>query len=121
MKILFHDILTHFQCETHLVKYDLFSPFLHTGLLVDIYGDYKYLFLMCGAVIFSGGLFLFVMNTYNYHMLEKEKQKQVRASEVEMKQIPEAEMGQTEPEAKEKNGALRDPENTETPNDCELI
>lgn len=91
------------------------------GLLVDIYGDYKYLFLMCGAVIFSGGLFLFVMNIYNYHMLEKEKQNQVRASEMEMKQTPEAEMGQAEPEAKDKNGALREPENTETLNECELI
>lgn len=46
---------------------------LHTGLLVDIFNDYKYLFFMCGAVIVTGGLFLFVMNIYNYHMLEKEK------------------------------------------------
>uniref|UniRef100_A0A3P9M458 Major facilitator superfamily (MFS) profile domain-containing protein n=1 Tax=Oryzias latipes TaxID=8090 RepID=A0A3P9M458_ORYLA len=43
------------------------------GLLVDLYGDYKYLFYMCGAVIMSGGLFLIIMNIYHYHMLEKEK------------------------------------------------
>ncbi|KAM7423127.1 hypothetical protein PAMA_010923 [Pampus argenteus] len=42
------------------------------GLLVDVYNDYKYLFFMCGTVIVAGGLFLFVMNIYNYHMLEKE-------------------------------------------------
>ncbi|CAK6958676.1 monocarboxylate transporter 2-like [Scomber scombrus] len=43
------------------------------GLLVDVFDDYKYLFYMCGTVIVAGGLFLFVMNIYNYHMLEKEK------------------------------------------------
>ena len=26
---------------------------------------------MCGAVILTGGLFLFVMNVYNYHRLDK--------------------------------------------------
>ncbi|XP_070758746.1 monocarboxylate transporter 2-like [Enoplosus armatus] len=91
------------------------------GLLVDIFGDYKHLFFMCGSVIVTGGLFLFVMNIYNYHMLEKEKtaknteqnqqnpetQDQVSVSEAGMKQTPEAAMELTEPEAKEKNGAQR--------------
>lgn len=66
---------------------------------MDIFGDYKYLFYMCGSVIVTGGLFLFVMNIYNYHMLEKEKtakdreqnqktienQNEVSASAMEMK------------------------------------
>ncbi|XP_037640043.1 monocarboxylate transporter 2-like [Sebastes umbrosus] len=90
------------------------------GLLVDIFGEYKYLFFMCGSVILTGGLFLFVMNIYNYHMLEKEKpendsglknienQDQVNASEVEKVQTPEAATERTEPEAKEKNGAQKD-------------
>ncbi|XP_061730928.1 monocarboxylate transporter 2-like isoform X2 [Nerophis ophidion] len=43
------------------------------GFLVDIFEDYKYLFFMCGAVIVTGGLFLFVMNFYNYHMIEKQR------------------------------------------------
>ncbi|XP_077386661.1 monocarboxylate transporter 2-like [Festucalex cinctus] len=43
------------------------------GSLVDKFGDYKYLFFLCGAVIVSGGIFLFVMNIYNYHMLEKKR------------------------------------------------
>ncbi|XP_072307743.1 monocarboxylate transporter 2-like [Eucyclogobius newberryi] len=43
------------------------------GFLVDVSGDYKYLFLMCGGVILTGGIFLFIMNIYHYHMLEKEK------------------------------------------------
>ena len=95
---------------------------------MDIYGDYKYLFFMCGAVTVTGGVFLFVMNIYNYYMLDKEKLAKDRGqnpktiedqvSNSEMKPDPEAEMERTEPEAKEKNGAQRDPvpENVETPN-----
>ncbi|CAL8336553.1 unnamed protein product [Merluccius merluccius] len=40
------------------------------GILVDRY-DYRYLFIMCGAVIVTGGLFLFVMNVYNYHLMDR--------------------------------------------------
>ncbi|XP_056242892.1 monocarboxylate transporter 2-like [Seriola aureovittata] len=101
------------------------------GLLVDIFADYKYLFFMCGSVIVAGGLFLFVMNIYNYHMLEKEKtakerqqnqknienQGQVSVSEAEMKHTSEAAVEQTEPEVKDKSGAQTDPrpEDAETP------
>ncbi|XP_026163463.1 monocarboxylate transporter 2-like [Mastacembelus armatus] len=91
------------------------------GLLVDIFHDYKYLFFMCGSVILTGGLFLFIMNIYNYHMLEKENrvkdreenqrntEDQVSVSEAEMKQTPEAEEEQTEPQANGSNGVLLDP------------
>uniref|UniRef100_A0A667Y6A8 Monocarboxylate transporter 2-like n=1 Tax=Myripristis murdjan TaxID=586833 RepID=A0A667Y6A8_9TELE len=48
-------------------------PAAGKGALVDITGDYKYLFIMCGSVILTGGVFLFVMNMYNYHMLDKER------------------------------------------------
>ncbi|XP_075951817.1 monocarboxylate transporter 2-like [Anarhichas minor] len=48
------------------------------GLLLDVFDDYKYLFFMCGSVIVAGGVFIFVMNIYNYHMLEKEKPAKVR-------------------------------------------
>ncbi len=83
---------------------------------------------MCGSVIVTGGLFLFVMNIYNYHMLKKEARGKDREQDqkvtedqnqvVEMKQTPEAAMGQTEPEVKEENGAQKDPcqENSEVPN-----
>ncbi len=90
---------------------------LHTGLLVDIFDDYKYLFFLCGSVTVTGGLFLFVMNIYNYHMLEKENtakdreqnlenienQDQASFSEVGMRETSEATMEGTEPGAKEKN------------------
>ncbi|TNN39190.1 Monocarboxylate transporter 2 [Liparis tanakae] len=45
------------------------------GLLVDLYGDYKYLYFMCGGVLVTAGVFILVMNVFNYRMLEKEKEK----------------------------------------------
>lgn len=47
---------------------------LLAAFLVDIYGSYKYLFFMSGSVILTGGLFLLVMNIYNYHQLSKEEE-----------------------------------------------
>ncbi|KAJ7998963.1 hypothetical protein DPEC_G00210440 [Dallia pectoralis] len=44
------------------------------GALVDTFGDYKYLYLMCGAVMVLAGVFLLVMNVYYYRMLEKEEE-----------------------------------------------
>ncbi|KAJ8409268.1 hypothetical protein AAFF_G00234660 [Aldrovandia affinis] len=43
------------------------------GALVDIFKDYKYMYYMCGAVMLAAGLFLFVMNFYNYRLLEQEQ------------------------------------------------
>ncbi|XP_071760539.1 monocarboxylate transporter 2-like [Centroberyx gerrardi] len=86
------------------------------GALVDVFGHYRYLFIMCGTVIVAGGVFLFVMNIYNNHMLEKERaakdtdqncttkdnQDPEKAVEVQLEarqQPPEAAAEQTEPEA----------------------
>ncbi|KAJ0068872.1 hypothetical protein NL108_013346 [Boleophthalmus pectinirostris] len=69
------------------------------GLLVDIFGDYKYLFLMSGGVIVAGGVFLFITNIYRYRMLAKEKtnaeseeEKQNSAVDKEQENNPEVEM-----------------------------
>ncbi|KAF7667877.1 hypothetical protein LDENG_00044350 [Lucifuga dentata] len=91
---------------------------------------------MCGSLSVTGGLFLIVMNIYNYHMLEKERtikdmnqnlkttddQGLVKVSEAhqaEMQQIPEAANNaeQIEPEAADENSAQGDPrpEDAETP------
>uniref|UniRef100_A0A8C6UTE4 Major facilitator superfamily (MFS) profile domain-containing protein n=1 Tax=Neogobius melanostomus TaxID=47308 RepID=A0A8C6UTE4_9GOBI len=43
------------------------------GLLVDISGNYKSMFFMCGGVITLGGMFLFTMNVCRYHTLKKEQ------------------------------------------------
>ncbi|XP_064012144.1 monocarboxylate transporter 2-like isoform X2 [Pogoniulus pusillus] len=43
------------------------------GTLIDTFGDYKYMFIKCGAVMVLAGTFLFIMNYYNYRMLAKEE------------------------------------------------
>ncbi|XP_066554115.1 monocarboxylate transporter 2 [Amia ocellicauda] len=53
------------------------------GALVDIFGDYKYMYYVCGAVMLVSGIFLFIMNFYNYRMLDKEEKERLK-EEVEM-------------------------------------
>ncbi|XP_036387484.1 monocarboxylate transporter 2 [Megalops cyprinoides] len=52
------------------------------GALVDIFNDYKYMYFTCGAVMLAAGIFLFVMNFYNYRMLEREKKELERSVEL---------------------------------------
>ncbi|XP_044308061.1 monocarboxylate transporter 2-like isoform X2 [Varanus komodoensis] len=52
------------------------------GTLIDTFGDYKYMFIKCGAVMVLAGTFLFIMNYYNYQMLAKEE-KAKKKEEVE--------------------------------------
>uniref|UniRef100_A0A8C7E9K8 Monocarboxylate transporter 2-like n=1 Tax=Nothoprocta perdicaria TaxID=30464 RepID=A0A8C7E9K8_NOTPE len=54
------------------------------GTLIDTFGDYKYMFIKCGAVMVLAGTFLFIMNYYNYHMLAKEE-KERKAKEEDPK------------------------------------
>lgn len=46
------------------------------GALVDIFMDYKYMYFACGMMMLVPGLFLFIMNFFNYRWLEQEQQKQ---------------------------------------------
>ncbi|KAJ8258560.1 hypothetical protein COCON_G00175720 [Conger conger] len=52
------------------------------GALVDLFNDYKYMYYACGAVMLAAGLFLFVMNFYNYRILDREKEQQERDVEL---------------------------------------
>ncbi|XP_054833335.1 monocarboxylate transporter 2-like isoform X1 [Eublepharis macularius] len=45
------------------------------GTLIDAFGDYKYMFIKCGIVMVLAGLFLFIMNYYNYRKLAKEEKR----------------------------------------------
>lgn len=78
------------------------------------------MFIMCGAVITTGGLFLFVMNVYNYHLIDKKRRKakdqerpgeDLRALEhmpEESPQAPGREEAETGPEATEEDAAMGD-------------
>lgn len=79
---------------------------------------------MCGSVILFAGVFLSVMNIYNYHMLKKEgkamhseqNQKGLeRQDQVEIKHVTEPVTEQTEPGAKEES----DPEVGSCPKEVE--
>ncbi|XP_034169905.2 monocarboxylate transporter 2 isoform X2 [Pangasianodon hypophthalmus] len=52
------------------------------GALVDMFGDYSYMFYMCGAVMLTSGLFLFVMNYYNYRRKDAARRAQENDTEL---------------------------------------
>ncbi|XP_051644764.1 monocarboxylate transporter 2-like isoform X1 [Manacus candei] len=56
------------------------------GTLIDTFGDYKYMFIKCGAVMVLAGTFLFIMNYYNYCMLAKEE-KEKKTKEEDPKSV----------------------------------
>lgn len=64
----------------------LWTSFL-SGALVDIFGDYKYMYYACGVFMLVPGIFFFVMNYYNYKKLDEERRQRV---EVELKSSEEA-------------------------------
>ncbi|XP_019911358.1 monocarboxylate transporter 2 isoform X2 [Esox lucius] len=87
------------------------------GALVDTFGDYKYLYLMCGAVMVLAGIFLFIMNVYNYRMLEKEEREGEKGCESQDKELglglgergePWSEEQGEEPDAKKEQNAEED-------------
>lgn len=44
------------------------------GKLVDETGEYKYMYLACGAIVFLSSVWLLIGNAINYRLLAKEKQ-----------------------------------------------
>ncbi|XP_040215129.1 monocarboxylate transporter 2-like [Rana temporaria] len=80
------------------------------GAIIDILGDFKYMFFECGAIIVFSGVFLLVGNFYNYRMLRKEAEaeKNEEKKELEMKENvgqKKADYNQVATEDKPKNGS----------------
>ncbi|XP_029362623.1 monocarboxylate transporter 2 [Echeneis naucrates] len=48
-----------------------------SGALVDIFGDYKYMYYTCGVLMLVPGIFFFVMHYYNYKKLGEEQRQTV--------------------------------------------
>lgn len=55
-----------------------------SGALVDIFQDYKYMYIACGVMMLVAGIFLFIMNYYNYKKLDEEERER-RSAAVEMR------------------------------------
>ncbi|XP_029473016.1 monocarboxylate transporter 2 [Rhinatrema bivittatum] len=47
------------------------------GWLVDITGNYKYMYFICGIIVIIASIWLFIGNAINYRLLEKEKKLEV--------------------------------------------
>ncbi|XP_078531674.1 monocarboxylate transporter 2 isoform X1 [Lissotriton helveticus] len=72
------------------------------GWMVDITGDYKYMYFTCGVIVIIASIWLFIGNAINYRMLEKE-----RKSEGEKKnQDAKADIKETEPLTNNKSEEL---------------
>ncbi|KAJ4933758.1 hypothetical protein JOQ06_006569 [Pogonophryne albipinna] len=50
-----------------------------SGALVDIYGDYKYMYYACGVFMLVPGIYFFIMHYYNYKKLDEELRQDVAA------------------------------------------
>ncbi|KAL1021028.1 hypothetical protein UPYG_G00007800 [Umbra pygmaea] len=44
-----------------------------SGFLVDVFEDYKYMYWACGVMMLAPGIFLFIMNYFNYKWLDQEE------------------------------------------------
>lgn len=58
-----------------------------SGALVDIFGDYKYMYYACGVFMLLPGIFFFIMHYYNYKKLDEERR---QAEAVDMRTCEEA-------------------------------
>uniref|UniRef100_UPI0037E7977A monocarboxylate transporter 2-like n=1 Tax=Semicossyphus pulcher TaxID=241346 RepID=UPI0037E7977A len=58
-----------------------------SGALVDIFGDYKYMYYACGVFMLVPGIFFFIMHYYNYKKLDEEHR---QAMVVDMRTCEEA-------------------------------
>lgn len=65
------------------------------GKLVDETGEYKYMYIACGAIVVLASVWLLIGNTINYRLLAKEKK-----LEEEKKKMHKLESGESEPLSK---------------------
>ncbi|KAJ8369586.1 hypothetical protein SKAU_G00096140 [Synaphobranchus kaupii] len=57
------------------------------GALVDMFMDYKYMYYVCGVMMLAAGIFLFIMNFYNYRLLEQEEKVKLAAGVNELSTV----------------------------------
>lgn len=44
-----------------------------SGALVDMFGDYRYMYYACGVIMLLPGIYFFIMHYYNYKKLDEEQ------------------------------------------------
>ncbi|XP_005298027.1 monocarboxylate transporter 2 isoform X1 [Chrysemys picta bellii] len=63
------------------------------GWLVDITGEYKYMYIVCGSIVIVASIWLFIGNAINYRLLAKEK----KLEEEKQKALKNADPKEAEP------------------------
>lgn len=81
------------------MKYVFFS-----GALVDIFGDYKYMYYACGVFMLAPGIFFFIMHYFNYKRLDEEQRQAVAAEIRTSEEAVELKMSQDDKTAHETDG-----------------
>lgn len=78
---------------------------------MDETGDYKYMYMVCGAIVFLSSVWLLIGNAINYRLLAKEKK-----LEAKKKKMSKPESGESQPLSKSKRSVRsgRNPSEGET-------
>lgn len=61
------------------------------GKLVDHTGQYKYMYLACGAIVLLSSLWLLIGNAINYRLLAKEREEEARSKNLHAPESRESE------------------------------
>ncbi|GLD50123.1 monocarboxylate transporter 2-like protein [Lates japonicus] len=75
-----------------------------SGALVDIFGDYKYMYYACGVFMLVPGIFFFIMHYYNYKKLHEEQRQSVIVEMRTSKDTIELKMSQDDKTVHETDG-----------------
>lgn len=75
-----------------------------SGALVDMFGDYKYIYYACGVFMLSPGIFFFIMHYYNYKKLDEEHRQSVTVKMRTSEEAVQLQMSQNDKTAHETNG-----------------
>ncbi|XP_022059781.2 monocarboxylate transporter 2-like [Acanthochromis polyacanthus] len=79
-----------------------------SGALVDIFGDYKYMYYACGVFMLAPGIFFFIMHYYNYKKLDEEQRQSVATEMKTSEETVKLKMNQDEKEWMELMGKVTD-------------
>ncbi|CAK6963908.1 monocarboxylate transporter 2-like [Scomber scombrus] len=75
-----------------------------SGALVDMFGDYKYMYYACGVFMLVPGIFFFIMHYYNYKKLDEEQRQSVAVKMKTSEEAVQLQMSQNDKIAHETNG-----------------
>lgn len=75
-----------------------------SGALVDMFGDYKYMYYACGVFMLVPGIFFFIMHYYNYKRLDEEQRQSVAVKMKTSEEAVQLQMSQNDKIVHETNG-----------------